>query len=114
MGSRVDSFTAVDVANLMVLTKVARAKTSPHKLDHYIDIAGYAICGHACVEKHKIDAEQGLADAAQELGWTEPFKGCIAVCTSCNTEFMLDNVHPHQVNRCIKCDGKLEVVSDGS
>lgn len=36
---------AVDVAVMMILTKLARAETSPHKLDHWVDIAGYAACG---------------------------------------------------------------------
>ena len=33
-----------DVANMMILLKVARAATST-KCDHWIDIAGYAACG---------------------------------------------------------------------
>ncbi len=35
---------AVDVANMMVLLKVARAASGDHKDDNYIDIAGYAAC----------------------------------------------------------------------
>ena len=34
--------TAEDVANMMVLLKVARAATGKFKADNYVDIAGYA------------------------------------------------------------------------
>jgi hypothetical protein len=34
-----------DVANLMILLKVARSLDSPEKIDHWVDIAGYAACG---------------------------------------------------------------------
>jgi len=36
---------AVDVAVLMILVKVARLSESPGKLDNWTDIAGYAACG---------------------------------------------------------------------
>ena len=39
------SFTATDVAVMMILMKVARVTTSPGKRDHWVDIAGYAACG---------------------------------------------------------------------
>jgi hypothetical protein len=35
-------FTVVDVANMMILMKIARSKTSPRKQDHWVDICGYA------------------------------------------------------------------------
>jgi hypothetical protein len=35
-------FTVVDVANMMILLKIARSKTSPRKQDHWVDICGYA------------------------------------------------------------------------
>lgn len=38
-----------DVANLAMLTKIARSVRSPEKADHWIDIAGYAACGYRCV-----------------------------------------------------------------
>lgn len=34
-----------DVANMMVLLKIARAKGTPGNLDNWVDIAGYAACG---------------------------------------------------------------------
>lgn len=37
-------FTSTDVAIMMALVKVARIATSPGKLDHYVDLAGYAAC----------------------------------------------------------------------
>lgn len=33
------------VAAMLALVKVARIKQSPRKMDHWIDIAGYAACG---------------------------------------------------------------------
>lgn len=36
---------AHDVAVLMALVKVARISSSPTKLDHWVDLAGYAACG---------------------------------------------------------------------
>lgn len=36
--------TPYDTAIMMVLVKVARAMTSPHQIDHVVDIAGYAAC----------------------------------------------------------------------
>jgi hypothetical protein len=95
MGNRVDSFTAVDVANLMVLTKVARAKTSPDKLDHYIDIAGYAVCGHACVEKQQSEQAQGL-------GYT------VQICPNClSSQRMYDERNPGWYE-CMNCGTKYE------
>lgn len=38
-----------DVANLMLGLKLARMGNSPEKLDHYVDAAGYALCGAECV-----------------------------------------------------------------
>lgn len=35
----------IDVANMMILLKVARAATGEFKIDNYVDIAGYAACG---------------------------------------------------------------------
>ena len=39
------AFSKHDVAVMMILVKVARLSTSPHKLDSWMDIAGYAACG---------------------------------------------------------------------
>jgi hypothetical protein len=38
------SVTALDVANMMVLMKIARTKSGSHNPDDYIDAAGYAGC----------------------------------------------------------------------
>lgn len=45
-----ESFTATDVALLMIQLKMARLKTSPSNRDHYVDIEGYAACGWECQE----------------------------------------------------------------
>ena len=34
-----------DVAVMEILLKVARIRQSPTKMDHWVDIAGYAACG---------------------------------------------------------------------
>ena len=36
--------TPVDVANMMMLLKIARSQSNPEYQDNYIDIAGYAAC----------------------------------------------------------------------
>lgn len=38
-----------DVAIFCILIKIARIAESPKKIDHWIDIAGYAACGGECV-----------------------------------------------------------------
>lgn len=45
-----ESFTATDVALLMIQLKMARLRTSPGTRDHYVDISGYAACGWECQE----------------------------------------------------------------
>lgn len=40
----------VDVANMMVLLKIARAKGNPTHMDNWTDIAGYAACGGELAE----------------------------------------------------------------
>ena len=38
-------FTAVDVAMMMALLKIARIQTGVKKADSFVDLAGYAACG---------------------------------------------------------------------
>jgi hypothetical protein len=38
-------FDPSDVAQMMVLMKIARLENSPHHLDSWVDVAGYAACG---------------------------------------------------------------------
>lgn len=44
-----------DVAMMMILLKIARAKTGAFKEDNYVDIAGYAAC--AMETERKIDED---------------------------------------------------------
>lgn len=44
-------FTAADVAVAMDHVKNSRIKTSPEKLDHWVDKGGYAGCGYGIVAK---------------------------------------------------------------
>ncbi len=37
---------AHDIAVMMILLKISRIRWSPEQHDHWIDIAGYAACGH--------------------------------------------------------------------
>lgn len=39
-----EDITPQDVANMMILLKIARAKAGNFKNDNYIDIAGYSAC----------------------------------------------------------------------
>ncbi len=41
-------FTATDVAVMMDLVKTSRIMTSPRKMDHWVDKAGYSACGYRC------------------------------------------------------------------
>lgn len=50
-------FTAVDVACMMVLMKVARIEETPDHDDSWIDIAGYAACGSECAAGPVIEHE---------------------------------------------------------
>lgn len=45
---------ATDVASLMILLKLARVRTSPAKMDHWTDMAGYAACGAAAAEAEDV------------------------------------------------------------
>ena len=47
---RSENLVASDVAAMMILMKCSRLATSPNKLDHWIDIAGYSSCGGDCVQ----------------------------------------------------------------
>jgi hypothetical protein len=39
---------AVDVAQLMILMKIARLSTNPAHKDSWVDVAGYSACGYRC------------------------------------------------------------------
>lgn len=43
----------LDVANMMILLKIARLLNDPTKEDNWIDIAGYAACGCEVATKNK-------------------------------------------------------------
>jgi len=42
------NLSSCDVANMMILFKLARNMTGEPKLDNWVDIAGYAACGADC------------------------------------------------------------------
>lgn len=44
-------YTVLDVAHMMVLLKMARAKHNPKHTDNYVDIAGYAACAAELAEE---------------------------------------------------------------
>jgi hypothetical protein len=48
--SAYNGLTAADVAQMMVLMKVARLENQPKHLDSWVDIAGYAACGGEITE----------------------------------------------------------------
>ena len=43
--------TPVDVANLMALLKIARARQNPSHMDNYVDGAGYLACAAELAER---------------------------------------------------------------
>lgn len=51
----------VRVARRNLIQKLARTKQSPHKLDHYIDIAGYALCAAARIIKMEKERDAALS-----------------------------------------------------
>ena len=52
---------ALDVAMMMALLKVARAKANPAHADSFVDLAGYAACGAECA------AGKRQAEGCEEL-----------------------------------------------
>lgn len=65
------SFTAVDVAMMMALLKIARIKTGTGTADGFIDLAGYAACaGEGASENHHGDS------APQDTEKQEVIKCC--------------------------------------
>lgn len=55
--------TDIDVANLMILVKIARVKGTGYHRDSFVDVAGYAGCVERIYEESpKVDALTGLAD----------------------------------------------------
>ena len=44
-----------DVAQMMTLLKIARAKSNPYHLDNYIDAAGYMACGGEIIARLKLE-----------------------------------------------------------
>lgn len=53
--------TSADVANMMILLKIARAKTNPKHQDNWVDMAGYASCG--C----EIATEKSVRDVHEQV-----------------------------------------------
>lgn len=55
LGIRDDTFklSKQDVANMMLLLKVARMRSSPEHLDNYVDAAGYAVIAGSFVNDKK-------------------------------------------------------------
>ncbi len=63
--------TPYDTAIMMALVKVARAMTSPHQLDHVVDIAGYAACAADVLPERETTYEEDVA-AVSDLSRGEP------------------------------------------
>jgi hypothetical protein len=59
LGSKLRSpITPFEVATLSIGTKLARLKTSPRVVDHWVDIAGYAACGASCKNLNDDDEQK--------------------------------------------------------
>ncbi|QGJ90203.1 hypothetical protein PBI_SHEAKEIRA_55 [Mycobacterium phage SheaKeira] len=59
----------IDVANLMILVKVARVKDAGYHRDSFTDIAGYAGCVERIYEEPIIPEEQWEGAVAQPRVW---------------------------------------------
>lgn len=49
----------MDVANMMILMKMARLKYNPNHRDSKVDVAGYAACAAECETKSSIQTTKG-------------------------------------------------------
>ena len=58
------SVTAVDVAMMMGMLKMARIKTGKYTQDNFVDLAGYAACG---AEAAELDASKRQEETLQRL-----------------------------------------------
>lgn len=58
------SVTAVDVAMMMGMLKMARIKTGKYTQDNFVDLAGYAACG---AEVAELDASKKQDETLQKL-----------------------------------------------
>ena len=84
LGRPVSSY---DVACMMALLKIVRAKQNPHHDDSWTDLAGYAACGAECAEKiddgeylDYLDGRARSADKPDVWGtFTEELKTKVAV-----------------------------------
>ena len=66
------SLTAVDVAAMMMMLKLARIKSNPANADNWVDAAGYAACGGEIATNNEglpFDEHMALRDAERR-----PFK----------------------------------------
>ena len=48
-----ENITSVDVANMMILLKIARNKSNPSHTDNYVDMCGYSALGYELQSKNK-------------------------------------------------------------
>lgn len=76
-----------DVANMMILLKIARTKTGTGTDDCFIDIAGYAACAYEMnQDKHPMDNE-GKKITFDDCAWGNPEYGDI------HMNAFLENIH---------------------
>lgn len=59
--------TALDVANMMALLKIARTKAGAHNMDDYIDAAGYAGCAGEIAQHFEDERNQTDQPSVQTL-----------------------------------------------
>lgn len=62
------SVTAVDVAMMMGMLKMARIKTGKYTQDNFVDLAGYAACG---AEVAELDASKKQDETLQKLQYVK-------------------------------------------
>ena len=66
------SVTAVDVAMMMGMIKMARIKTGKYTQDNFVDLAGYAACGAECTPEALQEKERRVADVPEPI--VEPMR----------------------------------------
>lgn len=55
----INIISSVDVANMLILMKIARATRNSKHLDNFVDIAGYAACAYE-IEANEIDRNSAV------------------------------------------------------
>lgn len=63
---------ALDVAMMMSLLKIARAKANPAHADSFVDLAGYAACAAECADGKPAPKAEGCEELVRRIVDSSP------------------------------------------